>query len=251
MKIEYIHRALVEKFAAVFAGDKKGFSAREISEYFIGYSNLVKHIDFYGFTPTRPELFIESLYSLEPKLQYYALNDLTLSVYSSKYTYPDEKTRESLRVDLHNLISPSPIGLAFSKLRETAFRLDWVEANRRISADPAGATTAARTLLETTLKTIIEERGGKPDGSGDIGKLVKQAEKILGFDPKDHPGEHQVFSGIASVLNGLACLSNEAGDRHGTVGGVGIEDPSVAEVCVNACGTLALFFIERHLFSKK
>ena len=85
----------------------------------------------------------------------------------------------------------------------------------------------------------------------DIGKLVKQAEKILGFDPKDHPGEHQVFSGIASVLNGLACLSNEAGDRHGTVGGVGIEDPSVAEVCVNACGTLALFFIERHLFSKK
>jgi hypothetical protein len=116
MKIEYIPRALAEKFSAVFAGNKTGFSAREISDYFIRYSNLVRHCDFYGFTPTRPDLFIESLYSLEPKFQYYALNDLTFTVYPSKYPYPDEKTREALRKDLHNLISTTPIGLGFSKL---------------------------------------------------------------------------------------------------------------------------------------
>ncbi|MGZ3604582.1 MAG: hypothetical protein ACXU9P_06435, partial [Thermodesulfobacteriota bacterium] len=137
-------------------------------------------------------------------------------VYPSKYLYPDEKTREALRKDLHNLISTTPIGLGFSKLREVAFRLDRFEANRRITTDPAGATTAARTLLETTLKTIIEERAQKPDGSGEIGKLVKQAEKILEFKPKDHPAEHKVFSGFASVLNGITSLSNQAGDRHGT-----------------------------------
>lgn len=251
MKIEYIPRALAEKFSAVFAGNKTGFSAREISDYFIRYSNLVRHCDFYGFTPTRPDLFIESLYSLEPKFQYYALNDLTFTVYPSKYPYPDEKTREALRKDLHNLISTTPIGLGFSKLRETAFRLDWLEANRRITTDPAGATTASRTLLETTLKTIIEERGEKSDGSGEIGKLVKQAEKILGFEPKDHPAEHKVFSGFASVLNGIASLSNEAGDRHGTIGGAGIDAPAIAEMCVNACGTIALLFIELHLFMKK
>jgi hypothetical protein len=242
---------LAEKFSAAFAGKKTGFSAREISEYFIRYSNLVKHCDFYGFTPTRPELFIESLYSLEPKFQYYALNDLTFTVYPSKYPYPDEKIRQALRNDLHNLISPTPIGLGFSKLKETAFRIDWVEANRRITTDPAGATTAARTLLETTLKTIIEERGEKPDASGEIGKLVKQTERVLRFQPKDRSAEHQVFSGFASVLNGLASLSNEAGDRHGNIGGAAIDDPAIAEMCVNACGTIALLFIELHLFMKE
>jgi len=250
MKVEYVPRTIADKFAAEYAGQNKGFSARQISEYFCRYSNLVKHVDHYGFTPTRSDLFIESLYSLEPKQQYYALNDLTFSEYDSKYNYPDASTRIQLREDLHAFISPNPIGLAFSKIREAAYRLDWIEASRRIAIDPAGSITAARTLLETTLKTILEERRGIPDSSGDIGRLVKQTERVLNFQPSDHPAEHQIFSGLASVINGLASLSNEAGDRHGTVGGVGIEDPTIAELCVNASGTIGILFIEIHLFKE-
>ena len=58
-----------------------GFSAKEISEYFTIYSNLVRHHDHYGIRLKRSELFIESLYSLEPKYQYYSLNDLTFFEY--------------------------------------------------------------------------------------------------------------------------------------------------------------------------
>lgn len=251
MKIEYIPRAVADRFASEFAGPQKGFSAREISDYFCKYSNLVKHLDFYGFKPTRSDLFIESLYSLEPKQQYYALNDLTFYEYKSRYPYPSEETRTNLREQLHTIISPNPIGLSFSRIRETSFRIDWIEANRRITIDPPGAITAARTLLETTLKTIIQERNETPDNSGDLVRLVRQAENVLDFIPSEHQAKHQIFSGLASVLNGLTSLSNEAGDRHGTIGGIGIEDPTIAELCVNASGTIGILFIELHLFKDR
>jgi hypothetical protein len=248
MKIEYVPRAMADKFAGEYAGNKKGFSAREISDYFCRYSNLVKNLDYYGFTPKRSDLFIESLYSLEPKQQYYALNDLTFFEYDSRYAYPDEPTRIALREELHSFLSPNAIGLSFSRIRETAYRFDWIEAYRRIATDPPGAITAARTLLETTLKTIIEERGEVPDFSGNLSRLLRQVERVLSFQLANHKGEHQIFTGMTSVVNGLASLSNIAGDRHGTIGGIAIEDPSIAELCVNFCGSMGIFFIELHLF---
>ena len=250
MKVEHVPRALAEKFAFAFAGDKIGFSAREISDYFTGYSNLVKHMDHYGFTPKRSELFIESLYSLAPKQQYYALNDLTFFERKSKYSYPSDQLRQSLREDLHTFISPNPIGLGYSKIRESAFRTDWIEAHRGVALSPAEAITASRRLLETTLKTILDERQETPADKGDLGKLIKQAESALGFVAKEHQWEHQVLLGLASVVGGISALSNESGGRHGTVGGVEIENSAIADLCVNACGTIGLFFIELHLLTE-
>jgi|GEM_PF-2288159 len=250
MKVEHVPRALVEKFAFAFAGERAGFSAREISDYFTGYSNLVKHLDHYGFAPKRSELFIESLYSLAPRQQYYALNDLTFYERKSKYSYPSDELRRALREDLHTFISPNPIGLGYSKIRESAFRTDWIEAHRGIALSPAEAMTAARRLLETTLKTILDERQETPADKGDLGKLIKQTEAALGFVAKDHQGEHQVLAGLASIVGGISALSNESGGRHGTVGGVEIENSAIADLCVNACGTIGLFFIELHLLTE-
>jgi hypothetical protein len=250
MKIEYVPRSIAERFASEYAGDKKGFSAKEISEYFLKYSNLVTHIDFYGVKPKRTELFLDSLYSLEPKQQYYALNDLTFFEYPSKYTYPDEQTRETLRNDLHTFISPNPIGLRISRLRETAYRTDWIDATGKLTTDPPAAITAARTMLETTLKTILAERKKADEAAGDLGRLIKQVEIELGIRPGDSPAEHQIISGIASIANGISALSNEAGNRHGTVGGKSIDDPTLAELCVNICGALGVLFIELHLMTK-
>jgi hypothetical protein len=250
MRIEYIPRAIAERFADAFAGEKKGFSAKEISEYFLRYSNLVKHIDFYGVNPTRHDLFLDSLYSLEPKLQYYALNDLTCQVYTSKYTYPDDAVREVLRSDLHTFISPNPLGLRISRLRESAYRTDWIEASSKTASDPPGAITSARTMLETTLKTILAERKKTDDSSGNLGRLIRKVEEELGITPKDRPAEHQIISGIASLINGICTLSNVAGDRHGTIGGRTIDDPILAELCVYICGTIGIFFIELHLMTE-
>jgi hypothetical protein len=249
MKIEYVPRVMAERFADAYAGQKKGFSAREISEYFLKYSNLVKHVDFYGVNPTRHDLFLDSLYSLEPKQQYYALNDLTFFEYPSKYPYPSTQTREILNSDLHTFVSPNPIGLRISRLRETAYRTDWIEAVRNITTDPPGAITASRTMLETALKTILSERKTEDTSAGDLGRLVKQVEKELGLIPGNNPAEHQIITGTASIVNGLSALSNDAGDRHGTVGGKSIDDPALAELCVNLCGAIGILFIELHLMT--
>lgn len=150
-----VPRTIVDRFAQAFAGERVGFSARQITEYFTRYSNLVKPFDHYGVNPTRKELFIESVYALNPKQQYYALNDLTWTEHACRYTYPDEPARIRLREQLHAFISPDPIGMRFSRVHETSFREDWVACLSRLEIDPASAMTAARTLLETVLRTII------------------------------------------------------------------------------------------------
>ncbi len=158
-----VPRNLTDRFAEAFAGNRVGFSAREITDYFTAYSNLVKPFDHFGMNPTRKQLFIESVYALRPKQQYYALNDLCWDERPSRYAYPAEASRTDLRQRLHAFISPDPIGIRFSAIRETAFREDWASCITRLPDDPASAITAARTMLETLFKTIITERAGNPD----------------------------------------------------------------------------------------
>lgn len=240
-------RNLVDRFAEAFGGKKVGFSAKEITDYFTKYSNLVKPYDHYGVNPTRKQLFIESLYALNPKQQYYALNDLTWNDKASKYDYPKEEDRIELREQLHTFISPDPVGIRFSQIRETAYREDWATCITRLEHDPASAITSARTLLETLLKTIITERGGEPDSSGELGKLMKQAQDSVGFErAKDQP-THQIIGGLVNVINGLSAISNSAGDRHGLVAGQSIDDPGLAQLAIHAAGTVGIAFIELHL----
>jgi hypothetical protein len=249
--MQHLPRTLVDRFAQEFAVNRVGFAAREITDYFGRYSNLVKPFDHYGMNPTRKELFIEAVYSLSPKQQYYALNDLTFNVHPSRYPYPSEEIRQRLRDELHNFISTTPIGLGFSRIRETAFREDWVTCQSRIPTNPSAAITAARTLLETLLKTIIAERGHQAEDEADLGRLLRQTEEVLAFNRGEHQAEHQLFTGLTNVINGLCTIANAAGDRHGTVGGRSIDDPYLADLCVNAAGTVGLAFIELHLFTPR
>lgn len=243
-----VKREIVNKFARIFAGNKKGFSGKEITDYFVKYNSMVKLYDYYGFTPSREDLFVESLYMLLPKEQYYALTDLCLNPPDMKYIIPDESERKTLMAELHSYYNIEPIGLAFSKLREHVFREDWYIAYNRIEENPASAITGARTLLETIFKTIISERNKIPDSSGDVSKLLKEAENVLDFDRATNQQEHKILSGLAGVISGVAGLSNNNGDRHGLIGGKEIESREVASLVVNACGTIGMFFIELHLF---
>ncbi len=249
--MQEIPSSIVGQFSDAFAGKNRGFSGREITEYFRQYSNLITQYDELGMKPTRADLFAGSVGALPPKFQYYSLNDLTFFEYKSKYPYPPPEKRERLREALHNLASKTPIGLSFSRIREAVFREDWITCQTRLLSNPAAAITSARTMLETLLKTIISERGATPNSSGDLGSLVKQAEDVLGFRRGERQEEHQVFSGLAGVITGISSISNKAGDRHGTIGGKTIDDPYFSNLCINAAGTIGLAFIEMHLFSSK
>jgi hypothetical protein len=55
--------------------------------------------------------------------------------------------------------------------------------------------------------------------------------------------------GLATAIGGIAAISNAAGDRHGTVQGVTLQDKHLAVLCVHAGGAVGLSFIEKHLFA--
>jgi len=233
-----VPRPIVDAFANAFAGNRVGFSAKQIADYFCEYSPLVRPLEHYGVTPTRLELFVESVYQLPPDAQYYALNDLGVVVRESRYDYPSQEVRTRLLGQLHSSLSVEPIGLAFSNLRSTEFRKDWMTAYGRLSTNPAAAVTAARTLLETVFKTIISERGGAPDTSGDLARLMRQAQETVGFLRADNQSEHQIVQGLTTAIGGVAAISNAAGDRHGTAQGVSLQDKHLAVLCVHACGVV-------------
>lgn len=243
-----VQRHIADQFAEAFAGDKRGFSGREVTEYFRKYSFAVRPYEHYGVKLKRSELFVESLYHLSPKQQYLALHNLTQNRFDSKYDFPSERDRAELRSLLHNSISPTPIGLKFSSISEVAFREDWVTCQSRLETDPASAITAARTMLETLLKTVVSERGEDPI-QDDLPKLYKQAINLLLPSSSETQIERQLLSGLNSVVSALAGISNAAGDRHGTIGGVSLDDSRIAELCINAAGTLGLNIIELHLFN--
>jgi hypothetical protein len=48
------------------------------------------------------------------------------------------------------------------------------------------------------------------------------------------------------VVNGIAGLSNQAGDRHGLPEGARISDHSMAGLAVHAAGTVSLFLVRIH-----
>lgn len=93
------------------------------------------------------------------------------------------------------------------------------KCQHKISSDDFnGAITNARTLVEAILIhviEVIEKQEVKNDGN--VLNLWSRAKKALKIDlKKDEVPDFvfQIISGLDTSLNGLAALSNNAGDRH-------------------------------------
>lgn len=124
----------------------------------------------------------------------------------------------------------------------------WAKALARREADPAGAITAARTLLETVYKHVLEDESGLPEygEADDLPKLYKAAAEKLNLAPSQHSEEafRRILGGATSVVEGLGSLRNRVGDAHGQ--GRRPIRPAArhAGLAVNMAGAMALFLIE-------
>lgn len=113
------------------------------------------------------------------------------------------------------------------------------------SNDFNGAITNARTLVEAVLiHTIenIEQQEVKNDGN--VLNLWTRAKKALKIDiKKDEVPDFifQILSGLDTSLNGLAALSNNAGDRHANKFNTKRHH---AKLAVNVAMTLSDFLID-------
>lgn len=122
----------------------------------------------------------------------------------------------------------------------------WQKALDRRSNDPEGAITAARMLLETVCKHILDadEAATYPDDA-DLPKLWALTAETLNLAPHQH--QEAVFKGILgncqSIVNYLGAIRNKIGDAHGQGRKPVKPKPRHAELAVNLAGTMAAFVI--------
>ncbi|HBO0245213.1 abortive infection family protein [Pseudomonas aeruginosa] len=128
-----------------------------------------------------------------------------------------------------------------TRIQSYNIRDRWEKALSRRVTDPSGAITAARSLLETTLKWIIEERGGKPIENNRA--LFNRAIDALGIAVKGQPVERTI-EGLSSIIWGIGEMRNRLGDAHGAVSDSALPTVSEAGLCVNLAGATALFLLE-------
>lgn len=121
----------------------------------------------------------------------------------------------------------------------------WQKALDRRINDPDGAITAARTLLETVCKHILDESGGDYTEDTDLPKLWTQTAEKLNLAPSQH--QEQTFKAILgncqSIVNYLGAIRNKVGDAHGQGRRPVKPKPRHAELAVNLAGTMAAFLV--------
>lgn len=124
----------------------------------------------------------------------------------------------------------------------------WNKALNRRETDPAGAITAARMLLESVCKHLLEDDHGNPSygPNDDLPKLYRMASERLNLAPSQHAEDafKRILGSAASIVEGLGTLRNKVGDAHGTGRKPVKVKPRHAALAVNMAGSMALFLIE-------
>src|SRR5262249_26756846 len=132
-----------------------------------------------------------------------------------------------------------------NKIDSAHIQLAWSKALDRRTTDPEGAITAARTLLESTCKHILDGEGVSYDDKADLPKLYSIVALQLNLAPSQHTEQvfRQILGGCHSVVEGLGSMRNRLGDAHG-IGKSGVRPASRhAELAVNLAGTVATFLL--------
>lgn len=135
------------------------------------------------------------------------------------------------------------VGEQLTHLDESEIALHWQRALERRARDPEGAITAARTLIESVCKIILEDLEVEYPANPDLPKLYHLTAEQLNLAPRQHDEDvfKRILGGAHTVVDGLATLRNRYGDSHGK--GRRPIKPSArhAELAVNMAGTLSAF----------
>ncbi len=124
----------------------------------------------------------------------------------------------------------------------------WERGRVRMSDDPGGALTMARTLLETVCKHILDELDEEYTNTDDLNDLYRKVISGLDLGPsKDLSREFEkLFGATQSIIISLGTIRNELGDAHGK--GIDWEDPLTvhAELALNFSGSMSMFLMKNY-----
>jgi Abortive infection C-terminus len=132
-----------------------------------------------------------------------------------------------------------------------------VEALEEALPDKPGvAVSFCRTLIETTCKTILVDRGQKPDDAWEAPKLVSETTKFLHLgvhedgatDPVLRSGAEKLVRGINSIIDGVVEIRNAYGAAaHGSDAYAPMLDVRYAEILARATDSVVGLLFKTHL----
>jgi len=130
-------------------------------------------------------------------------------------------------------------------LNADAVESAWKKALDRRNDDPEGAITAARTLLESVCKHLLDDMGQTYDDKADLPKLYAQCASALNLAPDQHTEKSfkTILGSCQSVVNELGSLRNKISDAHGRGRRPVKPAPRHAELAVNLAGTVSAFLV--------
>jgi hypothetical protein len=122
-----------------------------------------------------------------------------------------------------------------------------------VDTDPRLAISTAKSLVETTCKTILTERGIPFPPAAEVADLVKAVRKALKLVPEDIPDSSKgaetikrLLTNLATISQSLAELRNLYGSDHGPHGKAKGLAPRHARLAAGAAATLVTFLFETH-----
>lgn len=139
----------------------------------------------------------------------------------------------------------APITEALEAFDPEHVHVAWQKALDRRTTDPEGAITAARTLLETVCKHILDRASITYADDADLPKLWGLAAETLNLAPSQ-PQEaifKSILGNCQSIVSYLGAIRNKIGDAHGQGRRPVKPKPKHAELAVNLAGTMAAFLV--------
>lgn len=122
----------------------------------------------------------------------------------------------------------------------------WQKALERRATDPEGAITAARSLLESVCKHVLDSAGEVYDDGAELPKLYAMTAKQLKLSPSQHTEQlfKQILGGCQTVVEGLGAIRNRHSDAHGKSAAGTKPAARHAELAVNLAGAMAMFLLQ-------
>jgi hypothetical protein len=116
----------------------------------------------------------------------------------------------------------------------------------------------AKELIETVCKTILIDKKIEVDNNWDIGRIVKETNKVLKFIPEDLQNKElaeravlKILGGFSSLVQGIAELRNNFGSGHGHEPAFKGLDKIYAKLAADSSSELVLFYLKIHNEAKE
>lgn len=170
--------------------------------------------------------------------------------YAERRQFIWNEFRPMLEVLERGGLAPSDgiVSVAIEKFDSANVQAAWSKALDRRSTDPEGAITAARSLLESVCKHILDEAKVEYGEAPDLTKLYRFTAEQLKLAPSQHTEQvfKQILGGCSAVVEGLGALRNRLSDSHGKGRVAAKPAPRHAELAVNLAGALAIYLLATH-----